>query len=193
MGKSKTDYKRLYVAEHDSNPKRFSGHLSMTSACGIAELVNKLKERRRKAALSDDIRLLDWGSGKGYQYLRDRAHFQWGGILPHCYDIGVRQLWEKPFGKFDGIICTDVLEHIAKPDLPEFLEEMLGYLHMDQTPVFAYFNISVRPAGKRFPDGRNVHFTVETPHWWNNLLNQYAQENLEMVVEYEDKVGYNLQ
>jgi hypothetical protein len=41
-------------------------------------------------------RLLDYGSGKGYQYLARRYHERWGGLLPHCYDIGVQQLSPSP-------------------------------------------------------------------------------------------------
>lgn len=193
MAKPRFDYRRRYLGEHEAHPKRFSGKLSFGTVQSIRQLVDSLREARRLGPVDSDleIRLLDWGSGKGYQYLRDRSHQEWGGILPYCYDIGVRQLWDKPQGKFDGIICTDVLEHIDKRDLPEFLNELFGYLYSDR-PVFAYFNVSVRPAGKHFSDGVNMHLTVEPADWWAELLQQYWQTNVTLKIDYENKTGYNV-
>lgn len=131
-------------------------------------------------------RLLDYGSGKGYQYLSQRAHEAWGGILPHCYDIGVWQLKSKPTGLFDGVICTDVMEHIDRADIKLVLSDIFGYLDCSRPGgAFAYFNVFCNAAAKRWSDGRNVHLTVEPPEWWDNVFKKYERDGLTLWVDYE--------
>lgn len=130
-------------------------------------------------------RILDYGCGKGFQYLADRVHDRWGGILPHCYDVGVRQLQEMPAGLFHGVICTDVMEHIDEPDVAGVLAEIFGKLCRNGRPVFAYFNIFCNLAGKEFPDGKNVHLTVREPEWWRAQLEHYKRADLTIWADYE--------
>ena len=127
------------------------------------------------------VRLLDYGSGKGYQYLRDRIHDVWGGILPHCYDPGVRQLIKRPEGLFDGVICTDVMEHIDRRDVGLVLTDIFGFL---RPGGFAYFNIYCGPSGKKFPDGTDVHLTVETPEWWEKQIGRFRTAGRIIKVDY---------
>lgn len=150
-----TSYMKSYRDLHQTYPKIFSGRLDLDTADRIACLVDQTRARS----------LLDWGSGKGYQYLRDRIHERWGGILPHCYDIGVIQLHDKPEGTFDGVICTDVLEHIKPADVEEVLVELMRYARR-----FVYMGICCRLAGKHFLDGTNVHLTVRPPAWWRDQV-----------------------
>lgn len=112
-------------------------------------------------------RLLDYGSGRGLQYLKRRVHERWGGLLPYCYDIGVRGLDEKPEGLFDGVICTDVLEHIEQRDLPGVLDELIAFA---KPAGFLFLVISCRPSRKRLPDRRDVHVTIKPPSWWKDLI-----------------------
>jgi hypothetical protein len=131
-------------------------------------------------------RLLDYGSGKGYQYLSQRVHDGWGGILPYCYDIGVWQLNKKPEGLFDGVICADVMEHIDKPDIDDVLSDIFNMLDYDRKDgAFAYFNVFCNPAAKFWQDGRNVHLTVKPPEWWQQIFKKYRHSNLKLWVDYE--------
>lgn len=149
------DYSKAYGELH-SNPKRFPGYTLKRYAADVAQLVDIVQPRA----------ILDYGCGKGYQYLKRRVHEQWGGVLPYCYDIGVPALSEKPDRKFDGVISTDVLEHIEGRDIPAFLDDALGFL-ADDHKAFAFLSAGCRPAKrKRLPDGRNVHVTVKPPEWW---------------------------
>lgn len=182
MGSTSFNYAKSYLKAHATRLKWFSGRLGIENADAIGELV----------AGRRDLRLLDYGSGKGYQYLKYRSHERWGGILPHCYDIGVWQLKERPTGKFDGVICTDVMEHIDEPDIDRILSDMLGFLHGDR-PVFAYFNIFCNPASKFFPDGRNVHLTVRPPKWWEARLSAHRHHNLTIRADYEHMCDHDLQ
>lgn len=155
------DYGVAYRALHQ-NDKRFSGNSILKYADAIAELVREHGAKR----------LLDYGSGKGYQYLATRIHERWGGVLPYCYDVGVRQLATCPTGMFDGIICTDVMEHIEEGDIGD----ILGHIFWNALPTgFVFFGISCIPSrAKVLPDGRNVHLTVRPPEWWARRLLKVA-------------------
>jgi hypothetical protein len=169
------NYGKYYQKFHKDNPKYFSGKLGQTQVEAIKRLVD----------WSQPDRILDYGSGKGYQYLEKRVHEQWGGNLPYCYDPGVIQLQEKPSGKFAGIICTDVMEHIAPADVDAVLNDIFASIDYSGK-CFVYFNICTREAGKTFEDGQNVHLTVRPADWWNAQLQPFEQQGLQVHAEYAD-------
>ncbi len=168
-------YRDVYGSIHERYPKWFSGYSIKSCVDDIAELVESHGSKR----------LLDYGSGKGYQYLGPmRVHERWGGILPHCYDPGVKQLRKKPDGLFDGIICTDVMEHIEEDDVPGVLASIFGYA---APSAFVFFCIACRPAKrKRLPDGRDVHVTVKPPAWWGKRLEPFKRDGLTFRVVYDE-------
>ena len=170
------DYKKLYSEMH-KNDKYFPGYTLKKHADKVAELVKR----------TNPARLLDYGSGKGYQYLKLRLHERWGGLLPYCYDVGVRQLSERPEGRFDGIICTDVMEHIAEKDVDAILGEVFSFSNVDWVQqAFVFFSISCAPAyRKTLPDGRNVHLTVRPPVWWNGKIIPFHRKGLIVEVAYD--------
>jgi hypothetical protein len=157
------DYERSYRALHESG-KRFPGYSLGAYVGSIAELVERHQPER----------MLDYGSGKGFQYLARRYHERWGGLLPHCFDIGIQQLAQIPEGAFGGLICTDVLEHIEKIDLPHIVDEIFGLV---DDGGFAFLGISCRPTRKRLPEGGDVHRTVEPPEWWASFLARQLEES----------------
>ena len=105
--------------------------------------------------------LLDYGSGKGRQYDELNLHERWGGLKPVCYDPGWEPYAQKPQGRFDGVICTDVAEHIPPAHVDEFLLDVIGY-----GKKFVFFCIFTNEARKQLPDGRNCHLTVRPAEWW---------------------------
>ena len=156
------DYAKEYSYLHQQYPKFFAGWSIKRYVDDIAKAV----------ATHDANSLLDYGCGKGYQYLVRRSHDRWGacphcsrGLLPTLYDVGVRQLAEKPEGTFDGVICTDMLEHIEEKDVVRVLDDLVGY-----ATKFLVLGISCKPEQpqdtKRLSDGRGVHVTVRPPEWW---------------------------
>jgi 2-polyprenyl-3-methyl-5-hydroxy-6-metoxy-1,4-benzoquinol methylase len=108
--------------------------------------------------------LLDYGCGKGRQYTEKHIHERWG-IMPTLYDPAVEEWSEKPRGRFDGVICTDVLEHIPEDELDDAITDLARYSRM-----WCFASISCVPAGKTFPDGRNVHVTIQRPAWWKRKM-----------------------
>lgn len=170
-------YRGMYTLFHRENPKKMGGKMPHFKVKAIAKLVKRLKERRSALPIAlPEIRLLDYGSGKGYQYLKQRVHEHWGNLLPHCYDPGVVQLWERPQGEFDGIICTDVMEHLEAQDVLDTLRDIFAYTPRER-PSFVYLHICCRPASKFFSDGRNVHLTVESPKWWEHVIQPFKDEH----------------
>jgi SAM-dependent methyltransferase len=155
-----TDYAAEYGKMHESD-KRFPGYSLGAYVGAIGKLVSA----------SAPTRMLDYGCGKGMQYLARRYHDSWGGLLPHCYDIGVKQLDAKPLGQFGGVICTDVMEHIERKDVPAVLRELIGYTGQGG---FLFLGISCRPTRKKLSDGRDVHVTIEPPAWWIAQINAAA-------------------
>lgn len=163
------DYAALYRPLHEqSGGKYFGGKIRGVER--VVDLVRRTKPRN----------LLDYGSGKGRQYTDRKQHELWGGLLPVCYDIGVPELSTRPTGKFDGIICSDMMEHIAPEDVEEVLDDIFGFASRRRAPAesFVYFRIACTPANKFLQDGRNVHLTVEPPRWWEEKLAKYRRPRL---------------
>ena len=169
------DYADQYGRMH-AKGKYFPGYSISPYVDAIAELV---KEHGTET-------ILDYGCGRGLQYLRRRVHEKWGGILPECYDPGVNGLHEMPeTGPYDAIISTDVAEHIDEKDLPGVLQEMTDIVAANG---FVFLSISCRPTKKTLPDGRDVHLTIRPPSWWKKLLSRYA--NPVRIVAHFDVAGH---
>jgi hypothetical protein len=149
------DYRRHYTAFHEKSHSVFAGLSIMPHVDDIVSLVERYKPQT----------LLDFGSGKGYQYTAEQVHMRWGGIMPTLYDIGVAGIDKMPKERFDGVICTDVMEHIAIDDVKPMLAEIFRHARM-----FVFLSISTRLAKKSFDDGTNVHLTVKPAHWWDKKV-----------------------
>lgn len=109
--------------------------------------------------------LLDYGCGKGWQYSKMKLHEDWGVPEPWMYDPGVPGIDKKPRCQFDGVICTDVMEHIPEQYIDETLEELLWFGQR-----FVFMSIACYPAHKKLPDGQNCHLTVRPPSWWEEKI-----------------------
>jgi FkbM family methyltransferase len=130
--------------------------------------------------------ILDYGSGKGLQYrpqkvLAEGKHVAdgiaeyWDVDEVRCYDPGYAPYSELPDGKFDGVVCTDVLEHLPEEDLDWILNEIVGFADR-----FVYLNVACFPARKTLPNGENAHATVRAPDWWAARLRTHLEgKNLE--------------
>jgi len=124
--------------------------------------------------------LLDYGCGKGTQYAPatiddgsgrkyDSIVDYWGIDSVHCFDPGYAPYSERPAGQFDGVVCTDVLEHCPEEDIPWILDEIFGYARR-----FVYANVACYPAKKHLPNGENAHCTIKPVEWWAELLKTTA-------------------
>lgn len=171
------DYAAVYQKIHEDKPKHWAGTTIRRHVDKIAALV----------ARTHPATMLDYGCGKGFQYLRDRIHEKWGGLLPHCYDIGVRQICAKPTIKFDGVISTDMLEHIEEADTDAVIADIFSFV--DPGPIddrFVFLSISCKPCKDIFlPDGRNGHLCQKPPQWWEAKIRKYERPGLIIETAYD--------
>jgi hypothetical protein len=147
--------------------------------------IKRLIQRTQSTAL------LDYGSGKGQQYWPFRIvdpengidypdiKSYWGVADIRCYDPGYPPFSELPSGTFDGVICTDVLEHCPEEDLAWILTELFEF-----AGKFVYANVACFPARKRLPSGGNAHCTIKPMKWWEEQIMRAAQSKAEVLYEF---------
>lgn len=125
--------------------------------------------------------LLDYGSGKGKFYApypgepagsRYKSMKAWGKTHVTCYDPGYEPFSGPIDPAYDGVICTDVLEHITEEDLPWVLDKLFSHAR-----CFVYTVAACYPAKKHLPNGQNAHCTVQPPSWWREQMEGAARRN----------------
>jgi hypothetical protein len=125
--------------------------------------------------------LLDYGCGKGHSYTRKQVHMQWGVPRPTLYDPYYLPFSRRPKGKFDGVICTDVMEHIPEKDVDDVLADIFGYANK-----FVFLSIDTKPAKKELPNGKNAHCTVKPEQWWLDIISKHRPSGVEMHIEFAE-------
>ncbi len=85
------------------------------------------------------------------------------------YDPGFEPYRELPTGTFDGVVCTDVLEHIPEEDTDWVIEELFAYAEK-----FLLCTVACYPASKNLPSGENAHITLKKPGWWIDKIEAAA-------------------
>ena len=152
----------------------------------VPTLINVIKENNCKT-------LLDYGCGKAIPYSKKE-----------CKSIGLKKpvqelcnldsfdLYDPAYPKYnklskkkyDIVVCTDVMEHIAEQDIDWVLKDILS--HSKKT---VFLNISCQPALKHFKEGKfkgqNVHVSVFHGTWWSdkvkNIWNKFKHLKIYMV------------
>jgi hypothetical protein len=135
--------------------------------------------------------ILDYGSGKGKQYELRRVvdaedgvdhpdiRSYWGVREIRCYDPGYSPFSEWPKATFDGVICTDVLEHCPEDDIPWILDELFA-----SARNFVYANVACFPARKCLPSGGNAHCTIKPVKWWEEQIARAARAKPALLFEF---------
>ena len=139
--------------------------------------------QRRQQAGSFILRIrpesiLDYGSGKGYQYSEHKIHETWkdeeySAPMPTCYDPGVKEFSKKPGVKFDAVVCFDVMEHIKESDCEKYLHEIFNYARKG-----VCLNIATNPAKKSFPAGTNYHVNCKPEEGWFSVVKRLKPKDL---------------
>lgn len=122
------------------------------------------------------LTILDYGSGKGGGYEPHRlvvsGEGEWDSVLDYwgvdevtCYDPAYVPYSKLPSGSFDGVICTDVLEHCPEEDIGWIVPEIFSYADR-----FVYLAVACYPATKRLPNGENAHCTIRPVEWWQDVI-----------------------
>jgi len=137
----------------------------------VPTLINITKENKCKT-------LLDYGCGKAIPYSKKE-----------CKSIGLKKpvqelcnldsfdLYDPAYPKYnklskkkyDIVVCTDVMEHIAEQDIDWVLKDILSH-----SKKAVFLNISCQPALKHFKEGKfkgqNVHISVFDGNWWSDKV-----------------------
>jgi hypothetical protein len=160
-----------------------------------ASLPKQAHPIKRLIRLTGAKTILDYGAGKGQQYLplritdeEERIEYPdirsfWGVDEIRCYDPGYQPFQVLPSGTFDGVVCTDVLEHCPEEDIPWILDELFAF-----AGKFVYANVACFPARKRLPSGGNAHCTIKPVRWWEEQLERPARAKPQ--VRYEFRLAY---
>lgn len=155
------EYKEYYKELHKRGNFK-GGSLKFNYADDIRAMVHKTRAKT----------VLDFGCGKAGHYfvkenpIHERFHVKFENIS--FYDPGVPEYEQLPEGTFDGVICTDVLEHIPEEAIDEVIETIF-----EKAEKFVFFVIHCGLANKIMPNGENAHVTIKRPEWWNSKLRQY--------------------
>lgn len=119
--------------------------------------------------------LLDFGCGRGDAYAAPHKLWKtWGLDWPGVtlYDPSFKQHNVlPPEGKqFDVVVCSDVLEHIPEDEVHEFIGRLFKYARKG-----VWASVCCREAKKKFPDGTNLHCTVQPFAWWDEQFQRAAE------------------
>lgn len=142
-------------------------HFPGTAILGHAKDIGKLVKQY------DAHKLLDYGCGRGDAYRAPhRVHVQWGLKWwdVTLYDPAFSRIDEEPYGTFDGVLCSDVLEHIPESQVEDFIGRLFHFARK-----FVWASVCCRPAKKTFPDGvTNLHVTLHPVEWWQEKFTAVA-------------------
>jgi hypothetical protein len=158
----------LSTSDELAGTKLFAGNSLLPFVDEIRALIERTGART----------ILDYGAGKGAIHNEQelvlgsgrrigRLHDYWGVDRVALYDPGVPAYAQLPDGRFDGVISTDVLEHIPEEDIPWVLRELFDYAER-----FVFANIASYPAKKILPNGWNAHVTIRPAQWWRDRIEE---------------------
>ena len=117
---------------------------------------------------------MDFGCGKGFLYnnkfkikkkeYNNLSEF-WNIDDVYLYDPAVDEYSIYPKKKFDGVICTDVIEHIPEEDVINFIDNLFKL-----SKKFIFIVIATVPASKYFDNGINIHLCVKKQSVWEDIF-----------------------
>jgi len=98
-------------------------------------------------------------------------------VVATLYDPAVEGCDKLPEGRYDLVVCTDVLEHLHPDDTEMVVDRLVKY-----TRRHLFCCIALTPAKKTFPDGTNLHTNLHTKEYWEELFHK-------KVTDFEQKHG----
>ncbi len=122
---------------------------------------------------------LDYGCGRGDQYREPHnIHEPWGIGVPTLYDPAFASHDQLPEGKFDAVLCSDVLEHVEVAGTEELVTRLFGYANK-----FVWASVCCRPAKKAFDDGVNMHVNIQPFWWWQAKFAKWSRGKVHVLIE----------
>ena len=164
-------YKNFHIngTEKLSGSATFLGYSLVKWVHKIREIINS----------SNSKTLIDYGCGKALLY-NNKITFPnqtfkniqeyWGVEDVFLYDPAVEKYSIKPVKKVDGIISTDVIEHIPEEDVIVFIDNLFKLANK-----FVFLVIATKPASKYFDDGKNIHLCIKTEKEWGVIFTKFKE------------------
>lgn len=123
--------------------------------------------------------VLDYGCGKAGKHISGITSKQWNTKV-HLYDPFVEQFSRLPTKPIDGVISTDVLEHVPEEEIDGVLRQVFGLANK-----FLFHSIAQYRAKTILSNGENAHCTVKPISWWERKLIPLNTQKLPMVIIYD--------
>ena len=149
-------YRQMH-AEEARSVHHFPGRSILQHAWVVNQLIRKNRSQT----------LLDYGCGLGFQYSVEHVD-RWWGIMPTLYDPGVERYSKRPEGRFDGVIVSDVMEHVPDDEVRPLLRDIFALAQQ-----WVFLSICCRPANRLLPDGTNAHCTLKAEAEWLALIKMH--------------------
>ena len=162
-------YKKLHAEGTNklSAEQTFAGYSLIPWGLKIKQIIDFTKSNS----------ITDFGCGKALGHIQkikiNETIYQnfadyWNIEFVQLYDPGIREFDSYPTEKTDGVICTDVIEHIPNNDIQLFIDQLYSL-----TNKFLFVVIATIPATKFFEDGRNIHLTIKKEQEWNSIFKTF--------------------
>lgn len=173
-------YRKMHSEGFDRETDGNAEHVEAAEAYPGQQVLGHLRTVRTLVLEHQAETILDYGCGKAHQYrtvqLRDRngktgtVQDYWGVSDIRLYDPGVLEFAHLPTAQSDGVLCTDVLEHIPEADMLWVVEELFS-----QARKFLFVAVACYPARAILPTGENAHETIRPPSWWRELFSSVGR------------------
>lgn len=146
------DYHDHILAYQEMHAARFYG--SSATELHLAAIANVVRDLKPAS-------ILDWGCGRSDLV----AHF-WrdGERRIERYDPAIPALKKTPMGRFDLVLCCDVMEHVPMTSVDRVFSEI------KEKGDRVVFTISTKLARAKLPDGRNAHVTLLDAGEWRRWI-----------------------
>ncbi|MCG8492481.1 MAG: hypothetical protein MI743_12755 [Sneathiellales bacterium] len=124
--------------------------------------------------------ILDYGSGKGLQYseelvrkrkvIASSIHDFWKVREITCYDPAINNSFLSDRIKFDGVVSTNVIDHIPEEDLEWVLKRLFS-----KSRKFVFLNVANFNSPFWLPNGENARIIRKPRTWWTAKLEKINQ------------------
>ena len=188
--KSKNYYQIIekYKVFHTKGTKLIKG----SETFKLYSLSKSIVELRKIIKETNSSSIIDFGCGKAMYYFNslniEDIEFKslkeyWGVKEIILYDPAVKIFSKYPWKQCDGIISTDVLEHIPEDDILEIIDDIFSL-----AKKFVYFVIAIYPASKFFENGENIHLCLKSKEEWSNIFENFNEKypNIEQIIRFND-------
>ncbi len=177
-------YKNFHIngTTKSSGSKTFIGYSLVKWVKKIREIINS----------SNSKTLIDYGCGKAFLYnskitISNQTFINiqeyWGIEDVFLYDPAVEKYSIEPVEKVDGVISTDVIEHIPEEDVIVFIDNLFKLANK-----FVFLAIATTPASKYFDDGKNIHLCIKTQKEWEIIFSKFKKNypNIDQYIFYNN-------